>query len=209
MAPRRPARAPARRRRGRAGWPFRQPKLHGQRTRRSFCRRSAKIGKCEACGERIENPRRGQRFCYWPRRCRKSPWAEQHRRPYKLTRPPQPCEWCHEPIENPRKNQKFCRPPRDCRGLAGYERSLSSGADRNAHIARASAGIAESAREVALLPAVVSAAKPARGSEVSPMIGILLESMPAPGASWTAAARAQWMAVFECTLDALYPAPRG
>jgi hypothetical protein len=40
------------------------------------------------------------------------------------------------------------------------------------------------------------------------MIGILLESLPAPGASWPAEARAQWTAVFERTLDALYPAPR-
>ncbi len=164
----------------------------------------ARVGRCEACGELIENPRLGQRFCYWPRTCRKSKWAEEHRRPYIVARAPRPCEWCHEPIENPRKNQRFCRAPRDCRARAGYERSLSTDASRNAYIAHAGAAIAGEARAALPVPA-----PGVRVPEIAPMILILLESMPAPGASWPAEARAQWMAVFERTLDALYPAPRG
>ncbi len=165
---------------------------------------SATVARCEACGEPIENPRRGQRFCYWPRRCRKSPWADQHRRPYLVARPPRPCDWCHEPMENPRRNQRFCRKPRDCRARAGYERSCSSGAATQAYIARASAGIAEETRIALPAPA-----PGVRVPEIAPMILILLESLPAPGASWPADARAQWTAVFDRTLDALWPASMG
>ena len=42
----------------------------------------------------------------------------------------------------------------------------------------------------------------------APMIGILIESMPAPGSTWPHAARAQWLTVLERTLDALYPGER-
>jgi hypothetical protein len=133
-----------------------------------------------------------------------SQWAEEHRRPYIVARAPRPCDFCHELIDNPRRNQRFCRAPRDCRARAGYERSCSSCAATQAYIARASAGIAEEGR--AALPAP---APGVRVSEIAPMILILLESMPAPGATWPPEARAQWMAVFERTLDALYPAPRG
>ena len=170
---------------------------------------SALVARCEACGEPIENPKRGQRFCYWPGKCRVSQWAEEHRRPYIVARAPRPCEFCGEPIENPRRDQRFCRAPRDCRARAGYERFCGRDGATTRYVARRrEAGTAEGANAVASLPAVVSAAKPSRVSEVSPMIGILLESLPAPGASWPAEARAQWTAVFERTLDALYPAPR-
>jgi hypothetical protein len=37
------------------------------------------------------------------------------------------------------------------------------------------------------------------------MIQILLDSMPQPGSNWPAEARAQWLVVFERTLDAIYP----
>src|SRR5208337_3629046 len=165
---------------------------------------SAKAARCQACGEPIENPKRGQRFCYWPRRCRKSRWASENPRPYLVARPPRPCEKCGEPIENPRRNQRFCRAPRDCRSRAGYERSCSSGAATQAYIARASAGIAGETRVALPAPA-----PGARVAEIAPMILILLESLPAPGASWPAAARAQWTAVFDRTLDALWPASMG
>ena len=83
--------------------------------------------KCEACGEPIENPRAGQRFCYWPRTCRKSRWAEEHRRPYLVERPPRPCEFCGEPMRAREANQRFCRQPKDCRQRAGYDRTRPNG----------------------------------------------------------------------------------
>lgn len=155
--------------------------------------------KCEVCGEPIENPRPGQRFCYWPRKCRKSKWAEEHRRPYLDDRPPRPCEYCGEPMENPRSNQSYCRQPRNCRQLAGYDRTRPNGSIRSIH-APGPVGD-EGAHPIAALPVV----SPANVSETAPMIGILIESMPAPGSSWPHQARAQWMTVLKRTLDALYP----
>lgn len=167
---------------------------------------SADLAKCDACGEPIENPKRGQRFCYWPRRCRKSQWADQHRRPYLIARAPRPCEFCGEPIDNPRRDQRFCRKPRNCSSLAWNHQNYSAVATATKYMAKAGARIVEGARDVAVLPAVVSAAKRAWGSEVSPMIGILLESLPAPGASWPAGARAQWQTILDRALDRIFPA---
>jgi hypothetical protein len=162
---------------------------------------------CEACGELIQNPRRGQRFCYWPRKCRKSQWAEEHRRPYVGARPARPCEHCGELIENPRRNQRFCRAPRDCRVVAGYKRTYSSDAAAAKYAATAGARIIEDVRHVDELAVLLPALRSARSSETA-MISILLESMPAPGSSWPREARAQWMLVFERTLDAIYPGGR-
>ena len=167
--------------------------------------------KCEVCDEPIENPRPGQRFCYWPRKCRKSKWAEEHRRPYLDERPPRPCEYCQEPMENPRSNQRYCRQPRNCRQLAGYERTpefrRAHARDGDLNAAQAGAGVFdESARPVVSSLAVISPSSGGRAAETTPMIGILIESMPAPGSSWPRAARAQWLAVLERTLNVLYPA---
>jgi hypothetical protein len=166
--------------------------------------------RCEACGEPIPNPRRGQRFCYWPRRCRVSHWAEQNRRPYLDPRPPRPCERCGEPIQDPRRNQRFCRRPRDCRQLAGYERTpefrRAHARDGDLNAAPAGAGIVdEGARPVVSSLAVISPSRSGRAAEVSPMVAILIESMPAPGSIWPRDARTQWLAILERTLDALYP----
>ena len=158
--------------------------------------------KCEVCEEPIENPRPGQRFCYWPRRCRKSKWAEEHRRPYLDERPPRPCEYCEEPMENPRSNQRYCRQPRDCRQRAGYDRTRPNIFVRRIDAPSRPVGD-EGAHAVAALQVVSPA--PTKASETAPMIGILIESMPAPGSSWPHAARAQWLKVLERTLDALYP----
>lgn len=162
--------------------------------------------RCEACSESIENPRRGQRFC--GRRCATSQWADEHRRPYIVARPAAPCQHCGEPIVNPRRNQRFCRAPRACRSQAGYERDYSSDGATAKYAARAGAGIVECARPRVSLPVPVSAARNARGSEIAPMISVLLESMPAPGSNWPRDARAQWMLVLERTLDAIYPEER-
>jgi hypothetical protein len=156
--------------------------------------------KCEVCGDTIENPRPGQRFCYWPRKCRKSKWAEEHRRPYLDERPPRPCEHCGEPIQNPRSNQRYCRQPRNCRSLAGYDRACARGPSKSRIQAPGRIGDESDALPVATLPAI----SPARASETA-LIGILIESMPAPGSSWPRDARAQWLKVLERTLDALYP----
>jgi hypothetical protein len=125
-------------------------------------------------------------------------------------------------IKDPRRNQRFCRRPRDCRQLAGYERSPAfrrahprdenaapAGAaildEKGAGPARAAILAEQGASETFSSLAVIAPARSGRSSETALMIGILIESMPAPGSTWERAARAQWLAVLEHTLDALYP----
>jgi hypothetical protein len=156
---------------------------------------------CEYCGKLMENPRADQRFCRNPR----------HRRPH-LVVPPvvKPCDFCGAAIEKPRRDQKFCRKPRRCASNARLAREYAQADQRRQLMAPepAIAGIAEGARAIASLPELA----PARSASISgtaPMIGILIESMPAPGANWPRDARAQWLAVLERTLDALYPEVAG
>jgi hypothetical protein len=152
---------------------------------------------CEYCGNLMENPRADQRFCRNPR----------HRRPH-LVAPPavRPCDFCGEPIEKPRRGQRFCRKPRRCARYASLGHQFADcgrSAPAVGGLQTSAQGIgAGGARRVESLPVPVSIA---RVHEISPMISILLESMPAPGTDWPHAARAQWTAVFDRTLDALYP----
>lgn len=157
---------------------------------------------CGYCGELMENPRADQRFCRNPR----------HRRPH-LARPAaRPCGFCGEMIEKPRRGQKFCRKPRRCASNARLSREYARADERRRLIAPAIAAIqvVEEARAVARLQELgeLAPARIASAHETAPMIGILIESMPAPGSSWPRAARAQWTAVLERTLDALYPGGR-
>lgn len=155
---------------------------------------------CEYCGEMLANPRADQRFCRNPR----------HRRPH-LVAPLaiKACDFCGAPIEKPRRGQKFCRKPRRCANNARLAREYAQVDQRRQLMAPApaSAGIVEGARAVASVPELAPS-RSTRTSETAPMIGILIESMPAPGSTWPPAARAQWLAVLERTLDALYPGER-
>jgi hypothetical protein len=155
---------------------------------------------CEYCGKLMESPRADQRFCRYPR----------HRRP-ELGAPPavRACDFCGELIDKPRRGQKFCRKPRRCSNYAAAARRFAPPAERvvtdsdRSVCSPAVAVIVEHARPAASLPAF-SPASSASVFETTPMIGILIESMPAPGSSWAPEARAQWMAVLERTLDTLY-----
>ena len=157
---------------------------------------------CEYCGKLMENPRADQRFCRNPR----------HRRPHLVPPAARPCDFCGEMIEKPRRDQKFCSKPRRCASNAQHAREFTMADQRRQLTAPApviaAVSIVERARPPAALLAELAPARTACVSETAPMVGILIESMPAPGSTWPRDARAQWMTVFERTLDALYPGER-